>query len=200
MTLLEPGSFIKTAEQVEGLDGLAAGALHEVVNGACHNQSAGAAVESPSEVETVGLSNVLGVRQNAIGQQSNEGFLSIRFGEAVREALGQRLFFLGRFEIACGRQILRGENAARNGNEVRGKLDGDRFARGQGEFLFDLGQVSMFGDAVGADAFVAFGIQKGTSALRPAPLTPLRLLAIMPVDLIRPAFNSGAVGRRILVG
>ena len=43
---------------------------------------------------------------------------------------------------------------------MRGKLDGDRFARGQGEFLFDLGQVSMFGDAVGADAFVAFGIQK----------------------------------------
>ena len=83
MALLEPGGFIEAAEQIEGLDGLAAGTFHEIVDGTCHNQPAGAAVESPSEIKAVGLGDVLGIRQHTIGQQAYKGFLIVRLGEAV---------------------------------------------------------------------------------------------------------------------
>ena len=106
MALLEPGGFIEAAEQIKGLDGLAAGTLYEIVDGTCHNQPAGSAVESPSEIKAVGLGHVFGVRQHPIGQQANKGFLIIRLSEAGCETLGQDLFFLGRFEILRGRQIL----------------------------------------------------------------------------------------------
>ena len=44
MALLEPGGFIEAAEQIEGLDGLAAGTLYEIVDGTCDNQPASPAV------------------------------------------------------------------------------------------------------------------------------------------------------------
>jgi hypothetical protein len=52
-----------------------------------------------------------------------------------------------------------GVDAAVDGDEVGGEGDGDGLAGGEGELLFDFGEVSVFGDAVGADAFVALDVE-----------------------------------------
>jgi hypothetical protein len=50
-------------------------------------------------------------------------------------------------------------DAAIDGDEVRGERDGDGLAGGEGELLLDFGEVAVFWDAVGADAFVALDVE-----------------------------------------
>ncbi len=60
--LNQPGGFLPALEGVQALDGLAAGALHEIVDGAHDDEAAGATVETPREVEAVGVGDMLRVR------------------------------------------------------------------------------------------------------------------------------------------
>src|SRR5438046_6683123 len=54
------------------------------------------------------------------------------------------------------REVKGGENAATQRNQVRSELDGYRRLRGEGQFLFDFGQVPVLRNAVRTRAFVAF--------------------------------------------
>ena len=64
----QPGSFLPAFQDIEALDGLAAGTFHQVVDGTHDDQAAGAPVQSPGKVQIIGVGNVLGVRQVVFGQ------------------------------------------------------------------------------------------------------------------------------------
>ncbi len=50
-------------------------------------------------------------------------------------------------------------DAAVDGDQVGGEGDGNGLPGGEGEFLLDFGEVPVFGDAIGADAFVALDVE-----------------------------------------
>src|SRR5437763_16799280 len=75
---LEARRLRPTAEQVQALDGLAAGAFEEIVLGAHDDEPARARVETPGDVNGVGAHYVLGVRQRLALEQTDERFVAVR--------------------------------------------------------------------------------------------------------------------------
>jgi hypothetical protein len=148
------------------LDGLAAGAFNEVVFGAEDDESACARVDAPRDLEDVGSGDVFGVGQGRAVEKPDERFTGV--GGAID--CGDTSCELRRGRASgwsFGFEVERGEDAAVDWDEVRGELDGDRLAGGERELLFDLGEVAVFGDGVGAEAFVALAEQIGGIGLAP---------------------------------
>src|SRR5882724_3280780 len=151
----EAGGLGETAEDVHALDGLAAGALDEVVLGAHDDQPAGARVEPPGDFDDVGADDVLGVGKIFGVQEAHERFTGVGGLIAGGDFFVEFGRFIGVRKMVRGREVKRGEDAAIDGDEVRRELDGDGRTGGEGEFLLDFREVPVFGHGVGPDAFVA---------------------------------------------
>ena len=151
MGLHEACGFVPTVEEVEALDGLTGCAFDEVVFGAEDEDASGAWVEAEGEIAEVGAGDVFGVGEGGWGEDANEGAVGVGFLPSGFEGGGCGA---GGWERGDG-----GVDAAVDGDEVGGEGDGDGLAGGEGEFLLDFGEVAVFGDAVGADAFVALDVE-----------------------------------------
>ncbi len=133
------------------------------------------------------------VGQRFAFEQTDERFVAVKLFVAGGN------FFFGQFFRRL--KIKRRQNAAIDRNQMRRELD-DRLA------IWPRAKVvPRFPTNAGASARRKGGrfrcIRKKdnpASALRPAPLTPLKESAMMPVGLIRPAFSSGIIGSKMLVG
>ena len=146
--LNQSGGFVPALCEVEALDGLSAGALHEVVDSTHDNQAAGAAIEAPREVEIVAVRDVLGIRQCAGRQKTDEKLIIISASIAGSDLLREIGFF-----SFCHKRLRRGQiecaqDSASDRCKVRGELHRYGSSSGRRKLLFHLGQVPMLGDSI----------------------------------------------------
>ena len=77
----------------------------------------------------------------------------------------------------------------------------DRFRPGKERELFlDFRKMPVLDQPVGLGALRPFDVEEGLLDLRPAPLTPLRLLATMCSRVTTPSRSRGTSGTKMLVG
>ena len=83
---------------------------------------------------------------------------------------------------------------------MRRELDHHPGAGGEGELFLDFRQMPVLGHAVGADAFIALAKEIIHLRLAARAADPAQGIGDDAVGLIRPAFSSGMVGSKMLVG
>ncbi len=147
----EASGFVPTVEEVEALDGLTGGTFDEVVFCAEDEDASGPWVEAEGDVAEVCAGDVFGVWQCGWGEEADEGSVGVGLFPGVGDLIGGGSWG---WEGGDG-----GVDAAIDGDEVWGEGEGYCLVSGEGEFLFDFCEVPVFGDPVGADAFVAFDVE-----------------------------------------
>ena len=85
-------------------------------------------------------------------EEANEGLLFVSVGEARKNR-----FWV---DAGSGGGMDGGKDATADGDEMGGEVDHDWGAESEGEFLFDLGEVTMFRGAISANAFIALDIKE----------------------------------------
>src|SRR5437879_4114907 len=131
---------------VEILHGLARGAFAEIVETRNDDEAATGAVEDEAEVGEIGVGNVLDFGKRASFPDTDHRAPSVGF--AIKRFDGVRGLRLGE------REIDRGENAARNGKEMRRE---DELRFGQAGVVENFGCMAMRKEIVGLEVFVELG-------------------------------------------
>lgn len=98
----------------------------------------------PADVDEIRAGDIGGICADALAEQADEGL--VRVGGLQRVCDG----------VEATRKICvdSGVDAAGDGDEVGGECDLDVDSGGEGEFLLDLGEVAVFGEAVGPEGLV----------------------------------------------
>src|SRR2546429_605845 len=131
---------------VEILNGLARGAFAEIVETRNDNEAAAGAIEDEAKVGEIGVRDMLDFRKRAGFPDAEHRAASVRF--AIKSFDGVRGLRLGE------RDVDRGENAARNGKEMRRK---DELRFGQAGVVENFGRMAMRKKIVSLEIFIELG-------------------------------------------
>src|SRR2546430_2093904 len=131
---------------VEILHGLARGAFAKIVETRNDDEAAAGAVEDEAEVGKIGVRDMLDFGKRAGFPDADHRAASVGF--AIKRFDGVRRLRLGE------RDVDRGENAARDGKEMRRK---DELRFGQAGVIENFGRMAMRKEIVGLEIFVELG-------------------------------------------
>ncbi len=145
--------FIQTENQVERLDRLPTSTLDDIVLGAGDDEPVGPGIEVPADVDEVRARDVFRIGTDSGSEEAYEGFSGIGFFQCGTD--------LVECDFRCNASRDAAVDASVHRYEMRDEAEADRFSGGEGEFLFDLGKVAVFRNAVGAQAFIALAEKVG---------------------------------------
>ena len=145
LIVLQPGSFRKLTNKVKILHRLAGGTFPKVVLGTEQQHPARARIMVPTHINEVSSGDIFCISTASLTQQTEEVLVVVGFLEGALYVIGlaQQLGAGSRADTIVYRHQMGGE--------------GDRhfFTRRLTEFLFNFGEVTVFGYTIGAHAFVA---------------------------------------------
>lgn len=111
----------------------------------------------PADVDEIGADDILGIGAGVGSAEPDEGCVLVGLVEGCGDGGRSGSFGWGAVDG--------GADACGDGDEVRGEGDAHGGTGGPGEFLFDLAEVAVAWNAVGADAFIAFAEEQGNGLL-----------------------------------
>ncbi len=134
---LEALLFLEAIHEIHILDRLAGGALEQVIEAADEDQPLAIGCEMEADVAKIGVRNVLDLGQVSGGADADHGAGAIELAQGPLDG----------FRLLRGREpdIKSGEDAAWNGQQMRGELD---LGGGERELLEQLAGVAMAEDGV----------------------------------------------------
>ncbi len=137
---------------------MSSGALEDVILGTGDDDASGSGVDAPGHFERIGADDIFSIGQGGAGEEANEGFVGVGGVVAIRQFVVE---FPGGIAGGWGGwcEVERSQDAAVDGDQVGGELDGDGLIDGEAKLLFDFREVAVFGDAVGSEAFVALAVE-----------------------------------------
>ena len=130
------------------MKGSAGQALHQIVDRRDDDGAPFDAVVEHADVAEIGAAHVLGRGRDALLHDMHEG--------AARVSRAERLVEIGGARLARHPHIAGAELAARHGRKMGREVDGEAGARGDAQFLFDLGHVAVIADAVRREPLARF--------------------------------------------
>src|SRR2546423_7324870 len=146
---IQTGGLRQTEHEIHALHSLTARALDEVIDRAHDHDAMRALVDLPCDVDEICAEDIFCIWEARVAEQTDKRFVAIGTVENHCRIKSD--------DLAGNIGVNRGGNAAIHRNEMGRELNNDLVAGQVRKFLFDLGQMSMFRNAVGPHALVALG-------------------------------------------
>ena len=147
LEVLQSDSLRDSGNKIVVLDRLTGGTLAKVILGALKNKSSGAGVMMPTNIDIIGPGDILSVGGHPLSTQSYKRSVCIGCFES--------LAYVAEVSLQLGKGG--GANSGGDGDKVRHKGNRNGLSGRFAEFLLDLREMPVSGQAIRAHAFVDLG-------------------------------------------